>query len=323
MKIFTAGWSLQKPDQNYFKKFLRFNDIKIDGIVYPKKIPEDIEGIPVLGFDTAQAAVQPDDLVIDMAANGELQKELEAFFAAKGVKLISIAAFIDGLLAEDRAGMRLPVAGVQAGDIRHLKSAPAPDPFDRHFHDAESYDVASKLDGIFRHSEWQRLVEFDRDDTPQNVLLHVLLDLNTRGLLKHLSVIDSPRIFLDAILQLKLYDPKAAFTVGVSDEAIAALGGRAEFYRRSLADCIVPFTDAEASAGGKTILLAGSAEPIVAAGARASLLSAVCFMPRSVLDYLAVKTALGERPYRILLRQPDTAAHNLLAAILTPALFGT
>jgi hypothetical protein len=166
------------------------------------------------------------------------------------------------------------------------------------------------------------MIGFDRDDTPGNVLVGVLLDLNARGLLKHLSVLDTPRVFLDAILKLKFYDPKASFTVSVSDQAIEALGGRAEFYRRTLFDCLVPFDGGAESANNQSILLAGSTAPIVAASSRNPLLSAICFMPRSIIDYAAVKNALGDNQYRILLRQPDTAAQNLVAAILTPALFG-
>jgi hypothetical protein len=323
MKTFTAGWSLQKPDQNYFKKFLRLNNISIDGIVYPKRIPSDIEGIPVLDFGEAHDVVHSDDIVIDLSANPQLQKELETFFETKDVKLVSVAGFLDRVITEDQHdALRLPVAGIKASDIRNLKSAPAPGPFDEHFFDPESYEVASRLDGIFRNSEWQRLIEFDRDDTPGNMFFSVLFDLHARGLLKHLSVLDTPRVFLDAILKLKLCDSKASFTVSLNDKAIEELGGRFEFYRRSLADCIVPFDGDEATGDNKSILLAGSIDPIVSASSRSPLLSAICFMPRSIVDYIAVKNTMGERQYRILLRQPDTMAHNLMAAILTPALFG-
>jgi hypothetical protein len=68
--------------------------------------------------------------------------------------------------------------------------------------------------------------------------------------------------------------------------------------------------------------MSGSADAIVAAGVPGPILSAICFMPRSMVDYVALNDALGERQYRMLLRQPDTMAQHLLAAILTPALFG-
>jgi hypothetical protein len=252
----------------------------------------------------------------------ELKKELGAFFEAKGAKLVSVADFLDRVVTDDvQDVLCLPFAGIAASDIRNLKSAPAPSLFDEDFFDAESYDVASKLDEIFRHAQWERFVEFDRDDTPGNALFKVLLDLNTRGLLKHLSVLDTPRVFLDAILKLKLYAPKAPFTVSVSDKAFEDLDGRAEFYRRSLADCLLPFVSAGES-DNKVILLTGSAEPIAATSARNPLQSAICFMPRSIIDHLALKNALGKGQHRVLLRQPDTTAENLLAAILTPALFG-
>src|SRR4051812_32858308 len=115
MKTFTAGWALQKPDQNYFKKFLHINNISIDGIIYPKKIPKDIEGIPVLDFDDARDLVTPDDLVLDIGDNPELQGELDTFFTAKGVERVGIPAYLDRLISEDQHdALQLPVAGIQS-----------------------------------------------------------------------------------------------------------------------------------------------------------------------------------------------------------------
>jgi hypothetical protein len=305
------------------KKFLRLNDIALAGIVYPKKVPDDIEGIPVLDFETAQDAVKADDLVLDAAANPELQKAMQAYFEAKGIKLVSIPHYLDRLIADDQQdALRLPVDGIKASDIRNLKNVAAPSLFDDHFLDPESYKLASTLDGVFRHSEWHHLIGFDRDDTPDSVVFNILLDLNKQGLLKHLVVLDTPRLFLDTILKLKHYDAKAPFTVSVSDAAVAELGPRAEFYRRSLSDCMTPFVADEAARDDKSILLTGSTAPVLAASARKPLLSAICFMRRSIIDYVAVKKAYGERQYRIQLRQPDTTASNLVAAILTPALYG-
>lgn len=320
MKTFAAGWSLQKPHENYFKKFLRLNNIALAGIVYPKKLPDDIEGIPVLDFDTAQHAITPDDTVLDTAANPALQQELAAFFAAKGIRLVSVPDFLDRLIADDRHdALRLPVEGIMASDIRKLKSLPPPSLFDEHFLNPESYRLAATLDGVFRHSEWHHLIGFDQDDTPDSAVFTILLDLGAQGLLRHLIVLDTPRLFLDAILKLKHHDAKASFTVSVSDTAMADLGGRAEFYRRSLSDCMVPYSADEAARDQRSILLSGSTAPVLPAG---ELLSAVFFMRRSIIDYVAVKEACQGRQYRILLRQPDTTAGNLVAAILTPALFG-
>jgi hypothetical protein len=319
MKIFAAGWSLQKPHENYFKKFLRLNHIALAGIVYPKKLPDDIEGIPVLDFDTVQDAVTPDDIVLDTAANPALQRELATFFAEKGIQLLSVPDFLDRLIAADRQdALHLPVEGIQASDIRKLKSLPPPSLFDGHFLNPESYRVAATLDGVFRHSEWHRLTGFDQDDTPDSVVFNILLDLSAQGLLTHLVVLDTPRLFLDAILKLKHHDPKTSFTVSVSDTAIADLGGRAEFYRRSLSDCMTPYLADEAARDRRSVLLSGSTAPVLPTG---SLPSAIFFMRRSIIDYVAVRDACQGHPYRILLRQPDTTASNLVAAILTPALF--
>lgn len=320
MKTFAAGWSLQKPHENYFKKFLRLNGIALAGIVYPKKVPDDIEGIPVLDFEAAREAVGPDDTVLDTAANPALQQELATFFAAQGIPLVGIPAFLDRLIGDDRQdALQLPVEGIKASDIRKLKTRPAPGPFDQHFLDPASSRLAATLDGVFRHSEWHHLIGFDQDDTPDSAVFTILLDLGRQGLLRHLIVLDTPRLFLDAILKLKHHDANASFTVSVSEAAMADLGGRAEFYRRSLSDCLAPFARDEAARDPRSILLSGSTAPVLPAGA---LLSAVFFMRRSIIDYVAVADACQGRQYRILLRQPDTTASNLVAAILTPALFG-
>lgn len=322
MRTFVSGWMFVKPDQNYFKRFIASNRIALAGIVYPKKLVPAIEGIPVLDFDDASAVIQPEDRVLDILANPELRVLLETFFDTRGVRRISVAEFLDELIMNDQHdALVLPLPNVKASDIRKLKCIPLPDGFDAHFFDSETYAVASSLDQVFRNSNWEQMLAFDQDNTPANALLTVLLDMHARSLVKHLHVLDTPRVFLDAILKLRLHDAKARFTVSVNDQAFAELGGRAEFYRRSLAECIVPSDRAVLES--RAFVMAGSPDTVLAEHAGRPPRPAICFMPRSIIDYVGLKNALGEGQYKIQLRQPDTSVQNLLAVVLTPALFAS
>jgi len=102
IKTFTSGWMFQKPDQNYFKKFLRLNGIAIDGIVYRKKMLDDIEGIPVLDFERARDVIGPDDIELELSGKSAVREELETFFAAQGIKLVTAPDFLDRLITNDR-----------------------------------------------------------------------------------------------------------------------------------------------------------------------------------------------------------------------------
>jgi hypothetical protein len=323
-KIYAAGWVLQKPNQNFFKRFIHLNpSLSLSGIVYPKKVPDNIEGIPVFDFNSAREVIGSQDVVLDVSANPAIRKELQAFFEAKDIRLTAVEDFLDRAISADQQdALRLPFVGISTRDIRKLKETRAPNMADAHFLDFESHDVASKLDVIFRAAEWARLLEFDCDETPGNVLFNLMRDLQERGVLKHLSVQDTPQVFLNTILKIKLHYPDASFTIALSPNAVEELGARVEFYRRSLADCLVPFGEDDATRQKHTIVLSGSADPVIAASKGESLQPAIFFMQRSIIDYAALREVAGDRQFRMLLRQPDTMPHNLIAAVLTPEVLG-
>jgi hypothetical protein len=321
MNIYAAGWMLQKPDLNFFKKFLRLNkDCQLAGIIYPEKIPEDIEGIPVLDFKDGEQTIVQGDIVLDASANASMQKAFGKYFGARQIAVTSIPDYVGSLIADDHCdGLRLPFYGILSQDVQALKRTAAPTLVGDQFLDFESYDVASKLDNIFRRSEWGRLCEFDRDETPENVLFDIMRDLHSRGVIKHLSVLDSPVVFLNAILKVRLHDSKASFTVALSDHAVKELGHRLEFYQRCLADCLVPFTHSDAGQAEDAVLLSGSTDQVTSMLHSAGTNSAIFFMRRSIIDYGRLKHLIGDRTHRVLLRQPDTEPSNLIAALLSPA----
>ena len=81
MKIYAAGWALQSPALNIFKHFLRLNPaVEISGIIYPKKIPNHIDGIPVLDFDAAREQIASGDIVLNSYFPAVPNESLSAAF---------------------------------------------------------------------------------------------------------------------------------------------------------------------------------------------------------------------------------------------------
>src|SRR5256885_6088549 len=73
MQIYAAGWALQTPILNHFKRFLKINShhLKLSGIVYPKKIPSNIEGIPVFDFNEVLERIDPSTIFIECYLRSE------------------------------------------------------------------------------------------------------------------------------------------------------------------------------------------------------------------------------------------------------------
>lgn len=321
MRVYAAGWALQSPALNFFKQFLSLNReaLALAGIVYPKRIPAALEGIPVLDFDEARAVLTAQDIILEcyLPTNRGLAHSFNAFFRERGIAVTRIPDFITALLAADDGDRwRLPLEGVRASDIRALAATPLPSLARGGFLDLASYDTARKLHDLMRTSDWSRLLDFDRDDTVDAVLAQVVAELHRSAPFSHLRILDTPARFLNALLQLKLQDPNLSSRIELNDTAARELGPRLAFYQRSLGCVIVPACH-EPAPQDAPMLLSGSADAISAAlrdGAKFK--GALFFMKRSVIDYLRLQRELGTGEYRVLLRQPDTAPANLIAALL-------
>ena len=317
MKIYAAGWALQSPALNFFKQFVRLNAISISGIVYPRRVPDDLDDIPVLDFSEAREAISPDDMVLECHRPGtadlRLGMDLKAFFDSLGMQTTSVTAFIVSLIEQDQQNdLKFPVPGLTSQDIRELWNAAPLNFIDEGFADLESYTVGSRLDEIARAADWDRMLAFDQDDTAENVLADVIADLYVRGICLGFHVLDTPRIFLNALLKLKTRYPEAELPVTVNEAAVNELGTHLEFYRRSLG-----FTTATADDKKGATCLAGSLDTITQTFQRKQPARAIFFMRRSIVDYRKLQWTLGTSSHRILLRQPDTLPAHLIAALLT------
>lgn len=315
MRIYAAGWALQSPALNFFKRFLRMNAIQLSGIVYPRRIPDDLDGIAVLDFDAARGVVRTDDVVLDCHRPGlgsaRLGTDLREFFATLGIRTQSVAAFVADLVDQDHGNrLRFPVAGVTSADLRRLRDRPVPRLVDDGFADLRSHQVAIQLDAIARSCDWDQMLAFDDDATPEDALRVLLSELHAYGVLQRVHVLDTPLPFLEALLAWRIQEPDAKLEVELSTAAAEALGPQLDFYRRSLG-CLPA---AETTAG--VVYLAGSADAIAALGPGRAAAAAVFFMRRSILDLDALRRAPDARPHRLVLRQPDTDPGNLIAALL-------
>ncbi|WIH06646.1 hypothetical protein KHF85_09785 [Xanthomonas translucens pv. graminis] len=316
MRIYAAGWALQSPALNFFKRFLVLNAIQLSGIVYPRQIPDDLDGIPVLDFETARSELHVGDVVLECHRPGvddqRMGTALSEFFATLRIQTVGVAAFISSLIEQDQGDLlRFPVAGVTSTHLRGLRDEPLPRLIEDGFVDLRSHQVATRLDAIARSCDWDQMLAFDQDQTPEEELHVVVAELHAYGMLQRVHVLDTPLPFLEALLALKVQAPESELVVELAAAAAQALGPQLEFYRRSLGCLQV----AEASAG--VTYLSGSADAI-ARVMRPGHMSApaVFFMRRSILDIGTIRRASGAQPYRIMLRQPDTSPGNLIAALL-------
>ncbi|MFO3703908.1 hypothetical protein ACI6Q5_02740 [Xanthomonas codiaei] len=316
MRIYAAGWALQSPALNFFKRFLVLNSIQLSGIVYPRQIPDDLDGIRVLDFETARSELHVGDIVLDCHRPGvddlRLGTALSDFFATLGIQTMSVTAFISSLIEKDQGNLlRFPVVGLTSTDLRGLHDEPSPRLIEDGFVDLRSHQIATRLDAIARSCDWDQMLAFDQDQTLEDELRVVLAELYAYGMLQRLHVLNTPLPFLEALLALKIQAPESEFVVELAATAAQALGPQLEFYRRSLG-CIQV---AEASAG--VTYLSGSASAIASVlrpGQRSA--PAVFLMRRSILDIGTIRRANGAQPYRIMLRQPDTSPGNLIAVLM-------
>lgn len=315
MKIYAAGWALQSPALNFFKRFLRLNtEVKISGIIYPKKIPDDVDGIPVFDFDSAHNIVSTEDIVIDChrpgVPNDVLHRQLLSFFEERGIALISTADFLSSLIARDSNNLlRFPVDDVTSTDVLELHKQRLPSFAQDMFADLESNRIAQKLDSIARNSDWDKMLTFDQDQTSESMLFEIILEVYQYGFANHFHVLDTPHVFLNALLKLKALHPTEEFRVSIPKPAIDELDTRQEFFRRTLGLFV-----SEIEAG--STLLSGSTKSVSNTfRTNGEVAPAIFFMRRSIFDYRAIEPLLDKKKHRVLLRQPDTSPSNLIAAL--------
>lgn len=314
MNIYCAGWALQSPALNFFKKFLVSNSIKISGIVYPKKIPDDLDGIPVIDFESAKKIITTNDIVLDCHRPGEdnsrLSIEFKKFFESLGIKTINIGDFINSLINQDeKNSLIFPAPLVTSEDIKLISNQPKLDFIANSLADLCSYDTACKLTEIIKAADWDRFLSFDSDDTPENTLLNIITKITSYEISHSFRIIDTPHIFLNVLLKLKTLNPSAEIKVTLSSAAIDAMGVRLDFYSRILGCTEIDFREKGCTQ------LSGSLDAIMQTSDWPAT-PAIFFMKRSIIDFYHIKKYMEQQKYRILLRQADTIPSNLIAALI-------
>lgn len=314
MNIYCAGWALQNPALNYFKKFIVSNSIKISGIIYPKKVPDNLDGIPILDFESAKKIINTNDIVLDCHRPGidtaKLNLELKNFFESLNIKTISTADFINSLISKDEENsLVFPVPLVTSQDIKLVSNQPNLKFVSNCFADLISYQTACKLTEIFKVSDWDKLISFDKDETPENTLLNIVAEISSYGIPRDFLIIDNPQIFLNVLLKLKTLNPSIDIKISLTAEAIASMGSHYDFYRLILGCTEAPEEEKNC------IQLAGSLDSITKKSDFPAT-SAIFFMKRSIIDFYNIDKNLNQKNHRILLRQVDTTPSNLIAALI-------
>jgi hypothetical protein len=323
MKIYAAGWALQSPALNLFKRFLRLNpDVEVSGVIYPKKIPFEIDGIPVLDFDAARKLIKPGDIVLNTyrpaVSNEGLSAAFINFLDELDIKTTNVGVFVSSMIAQDQEGaLKLPIEGVTSADIRLLQDVKYFTLANGMFANIESSCTARKLDEIVRNSSWEEMLEFDHEETPDSVLFEIISDLCKNGYANNFRLLNASKIFLNVLLKIKGLHPEDTFRVELDAVASKELGSQLDFFKRTL-------NVIEMGKHKDVVLLSNSTKPIVQAFHNAGKASpAIFFMRRSILDYYNIVPLLDSQKHRILLRQVDTSPTNLIASLVVHDLFKT
>lgn len=179
MQIYAAGWALQTPILNHFKRFLKSNPhhLSLSGIVYPNKIPSAIEGIPVLDFNEVLKELVSPAIFIEcfLPSNQNLSTDFQKFFQKNNIKSIKLPDFLNSLIGDDNENiLTLPFQRISTADLRSLRKYPAPSFIGGNFLDPESFTTAQTLHSVLCQSKWEALMSFDKDKSLYQTLLESL-----------------------------------------------------------------------------------------------------------------------------------------------------
>lgn len=320
MKIYTAGWALENPAFNVFKRFLKRNvsRIEVGGILYPKRVPPSIEGIPVIEF--ADGRTRFDGPLVDCMHrdNNNMRDVFARWCETEGVPLISVPQLVSRLIAEDTGDTWcLPFEAVSGADIRALAAKPLPGMIEGRFADIRSWHLAQKLHHILASSHWDRLLDFDQDDTLDAALLRTVQELWTTLAPASCRILGPAVQFLDVLLGLMRHGLDVCDVV-ITQEQWRALGPRRSFYGCCFGERLVVIDDeaAQPPVPGEWHLSDSLDALLSRTGAALPSGPVVVRLRGSLVDYHRMADHWAGKDLRVSLVQPDIAADHLVATVL-------
>lgn len=324
MQFYTAGWALQNPALNYFKTFLKINDgiISTKGIIYPKKIPSNIENISILDFQDVLNEISTSDTIIDCIhpINKQLAEEIYNFLQKNGFTITSISDFIANIIENDSENLwKLPFHEISTADIREIQKTPTLKLLSSNFLDHQSYEVALALDTALRNSLWEGLLAFDKDETLDQAVLESLTLMQKICPPQIYHILDNSVFFLNELIKLQQIQNNNDYKIILGNDLVSNMGDYFKFYAECFKNRIFnDTTNIEINDETKITYLSKSAQPIInKIQNRLPIKSAIFIMQRSIIDYYDLVNSLGKDSFRVALRQPDTQHTHLVASLIT------
>ncbi|ABX33254.1 hypothetical protein Daci_0608 [Delftia acidovorans SPH-1] len=322
MQIYAAGWALQTPILNHFKRFLKINShhLKLSGIVYPKKIPSNIEGIPVFDFNEVLERIDPSTIFIEcyLPSNQELSKDFSNFFQKNNINSQKISEFLRTIIEKDSQELiSTPFKHISATDIRSLHKFTPPSFISGNFLDPESYTTANTLHSIFHNSKWDALMEFDNDNSLGQFLINSLSFVQKTRFPKNYQIINSPILFLDSLIKIRQLNDSESFNIIINSTVADQLGNSLEFYKNIFQNHLT-IANQPAENSESTAYLSNSTSFMyqrIKSNLQTS--TAVMLMQRSIIDYHNLAQALEGQNFRISLRQVDTQPEHLISTLFS------
>lgn len=336
MKTYSVGWSIYGPHANYLKHFIHHNKdtIGFSGIIFPKKITDKIETVPLFDFEDNIFQPGKDVFFIDCMHFDcfhpnyrNLRNKFTEFFRNRNCDIVKVGDFINLLIKNDVANsLHLPFKDISSSNIQWLHNEPEPVPMGSDpLLDIESWRVLDAMDKIFRTSNWDDILKFDQEKTLDQELLDAVLEISKLEQISNFYIDSNAANFMDVLLAFQFKSGESIhgntnFSVQCSEDSVQSLGDRIDFYqhafgaRLSIVPSLPPFKP-------EHLILTGDACRTLDKTAGYNLpKKMVAIMPRSIFDYYRALSVYRNAKVDIkaAMRQPDTQFSHLVGMFFAP-----
>lgn len=319
VRVFAAGWTFKLVQLYFLKKLIAGNSfIRFSGIVYPRRKISAVEGVPILEPEEFLAEYRKGDILVDASFDKSIRDSLNEIFSGHGIDVVELESFLKDTAQLDVLNEVIwPIQGLDSETLRTAAGFSTPSFFggDR-YHDRQSYEIAKNLVDIFTHFRWHEIFRYDEDDTVQHALATVFVELLSDCTSLNFVLLDSPTLFLDAIVSFKRDFPDVEVSLHMNKTGDPYLANQKEYCEQLFGENLhqVSYLDRTLKLDNAVYLCARPAE--YAALLRTELFVAtIAVLTRSIFDLQPFRAIRNDRNYSLLLRQPNSNLDNLIAAL--------
>ena len=319
VRVFAAGWTFQIAQLDFLKKLIARNDfIQLCGILFPQRKISTVDGVPILEPAEFLAQYRKGDIVVNASFNKSVRGALSDFFTGHSIDVVEMETFLKDTAHRDMSNEVVwPLQGVDSGTLRSAAGFSALTFFggDRYY-DRPSFDLAKDLVDIFTHFRWHDIYRYDEDDTVQHALATVFAELLHHRAGLNFVLLDSPTLFLDAIVTFKRDFPDLDISLHLNKTGDKYLANRKDYCEQLFGGKLHQLSHWDKTLQlHNTVYLCAQPAEYAALLRAAPFVATIAVLARSVFDLETVRAIRNARDYSLLLRQPNSNPGNLIAAL--------